>query len=34
MKIAAHTQNLIRRLKNTSEDVNMETRLAVINKYN
>ena len=34
MKIASHTQNLIRRMKNTSEDVNMETRLAVINKYN
>ena len=34
MKIASHTQNLIRRMKNTSEDVSMETRMAVINEYN
>ena len=34
MKIASHTQNLIRRMKNTSEEVSMEQRLAVINEFN
>ena len=32
-KIASHTQNLIRRMKNTSEEVSMEKRLAVINEF-
>ena len=34
MKIASHTQNLIRRMKNTSEEVSMDMRLAVINEFN
>ena len=33
MKVASLVQNLIRRMKNTSELVNMDTRLKIINEY-